>query len=177
MQKFELPISMRQVVKLALLLCAPLILSMAVVLLAWPKQGQAHGGLAVPVGLIVVTVIGLLGIVVAMMGRRVVGISPSTLHVKHSLYTLAIDKSSVTTISVCEVQSLADLGLAKKTNGIAAFGYRSGWFRRKQGDSIFCAVSTGPMYLIALGGHGKYRHLALSANVELIRRIEMWGAT
>ena len=71
--------------------------------------------------------------------------------------------------------TLSEIGLALRTNGVAGFGYLSGWFRRVGNEKIFCAVSQGPLWLLTFEGSAGCRQLALSASAETVRRIEEWA--
>ncbi|KAB8044627.1 hypothetical protein [Janthinobacterium aquaticum] len=66
------------------------------------------------------------------------------------------------------------IGLSIK-NGVAAFGYYSGWFWGRHGELIFCALSKSPVYLVKFDGASKCRQLEISASPEMIRDIKQWG--
>jgi hypothetical protein len=169
MTKDDFPPSPRHVLLLALILFAPLALSLAALWFAAPRPGQA------PLVLEIV-LLAFAAIIVAVARRHSVEIAPDRLTVRHSLYTARIARSDVASLSVQELAAPHQLGLALRTNGIAAFGYLSGWFRRAGGGRTFCAVSRGPLYLVTFEGGARCKYLALSASPELARRIAAWAA-
>jgi hypothetical protein len=169
MTKIDFPPSPRHVVLLSLILFAPLALSFAGVWFAAPKPGQVPPVLGV---LLLV----FAAIIVLVARRHSIEISPQRLTVRHSAYTARIERSEVAALSVQEVATAGQLGLVTRTNGIAAFGYLSGWFRRTGNGSTFCAVSHGPLYLVTFEGSAKCKHLALSASPDVARRIAAWAA-
>lgn len=161
------PPSARQAWLLALILFAPL------GIVFWLMLTAAHGS----AGLVVVgaTLAGLAVVMYFILSRHSVAIAPDQLVVRHSIYTLKLARSEVKAIGACQVASLDDLGLVLRTNGVAGFGYLSGWFRRVGNGKTFCAVSQGPLWLLNIEGSAKCQQLALSASPETIRRIEDWA--
>ncbi|WP_374580047.1 hypothetical protein [Pseudoduganella sp.] len=161
------PPSSRQVSLLALILFAPLSLTAWALLATSPK----------PAGLATVAVIavGFVAILYFIVARHAVELTPSRLKVKHSLYTFSLERSEVSALRVSELASADQIGLALRTNGVAGFGYLSGWFRRVGNEKIFCAVSQGPLWLLTFEGSAGCRQLALSASAETVRRIEEWA--
>ncbi|XLZ69335.1 hypothetical protein ABT364_22805 [Massilia sp. SR12] len=161
------PPSARQAWLMALILFAPL----GIVL--WLMLTASHGNAGVVV--VGVTLAGLMVLMYFILTRYSVLITPEHLVVRHSVYTLKLARSEVKAVSACQVASLDDLGLILRTNGVAGFGYLSGWFRRVGNRKTFCAVSQGPLWLLNIEGSAKCQQLALSASPETIRRIEDWA--
>lgn len=161
------PPSLRQVALLALIMLAPLGVAIAAV------ARSASTPTLVILGGVLLIFIGILYFVTA---RHTVEVRPGRLIVRHSLYTLAIDRSAVSAVKVQQVRTNGCLGLAVRTNGIAAFGYLSGWFRTGDSSRAFCAVSQGPLYLVTLEGNPDCRYLALSADADVARQVEAWAA-
>lgn len=176
MNKIDIPVSSRQMLYLALVIALPLVFSLAVLAWAPPKPGQSPSASIVAAGIVAAVALGLLGLFVAMMKRHAIEITRETLVVRHSLYTLSIERASVTAVSVQEVASVNQLGLSTKSNGIAAFGYFSGWFRAARGEPVFCAISARPLYLITFEGSTPCRQLAISTSLDVANRIAEWGA-
>jgi hypothetical protein len=168
MQRYDIPVLPQQMAWLALLMIAPVALTFAIVFLSQPAKASA----AAPI--LGATLFIVSGIFFAIVLRHAVEIDRAALTVRHSLYTLTIDRSDVT--DVRPLRSLKELGLSTRTNGVAAFGYLSGWFQRARGERTFCAVSALPAYLITLKEGSPCRHLAVSAGPELARSIESWGS-
>jgi hypothetical protein len=115
--------------------------------------------------------------IVATAKRHAIEITQDALVIRHSFYTLAIERHAVQAVQARAVSSMDELGLSTRTNGIAAFGYLSGWFRGVRGERIFCACSQWPVYLITFDGRTRCRQLALSTTPEIARNIEVWAAS
>jgi hypothetical protein len=176
MAKNDLPVSSKQIVYLSLTVFIPLALALVVVFWAPSKPGQMRSDGALAAGIIAVIAIGLLSLIVTTAKRHVIEISRDTLVIRHSLYTLAIERSAVDSAKVREITSMDQVGLSTRKNGIAAFGYFSGWFWGRNGDLTFCALSKWPVYLITFEGSLKCRQLALSTSPEVARSIEAWAS-
>jgi len=161
------PPSLRQVALLALIMLAPLGIAIAAV------ARSASTPTLVILGIVVMVFVVILYFVTA---RHTVEVRRERLIVRHSLYTLAIDRSAISAAKVQQVRTNNCLGLAVRTNGIAAFGYLSGWFRTGDSSRTFCAVSQGPLYLVTLEGNPDCRYLALSADAGIAAKIEAWAA-
>ena len=175
MEKDDIPVSSKQVLYLALLIFLPLALSAAMIHWAPPKPGQTELDNLLAFGIVGAIATVLFGMLVIAAKRHVIEISRDVLVVKHSLYTLALERSEVESAKAREVNSLDQLGLSTRKNGIAAFGYFSGWFWGAHGNITFCALSRWPVYLVTFEGTTKCRQLALSASPEVVRRIEVWA--
>jgi len=160
------PPSPRQVWLLALIMLAPLGVAIAAV-----SRSAAPPVLVILAAALLV----LVAILYFVMTRHTVEVDAQRLTVRHSLYTLSIERGAVGTAKIQAVRTVGCLGLAVKTNGIAAFGYRSGWFRTNDGSRAFCAVSQGPLYLVTFEGYADCRQLGLSANADIAGKIEAWA--
>lgn len=174
MSKNDIPVSPRQMLYLALTMFGPLLLTVALVSIAPVKAGQSGGSKGVAFAIVGTILFGLLAILVCAIRRRAVTITPESLIVRHSVYTLVVNRSEVNKVQIRQIASLDQLGLSTRKNGIAAFGYFSGWFWGLNGDLTFCAMSQWPVQLITFEGSIKCKHLALSAAPELARDIETW---
>lgn len=168
----ELPLSRRQMSCLAAALLGPLLL--VGVAAAWlpPKPGHDPWlGWSVILAIVAVALATLL----LAARRRAIDVDDDAIVVRHSLYTLRLRRAEVAALRVTPVASVAELGLSLRCNGIAAFGYYSGWFSGPRGARTFCAVSTWPAYLVAVEGSARCRHIALSMPPELAQRIAAWA--
>lgn len=174
MTKRDIPVSSRQILYLTLVIFVPLLLAAGVIVWTPAKPGQSDS--AVAFGIVGAISALLLGMVIAAMKRHAIELTRDALVIRHSLYTLLIERNSVTSASVREVTSVDQLGLSTRKNGIAAFGYFSGWFRGAHGDLTFCAISKRPLHVIAFEGSAKCRRLAISASPEVARSIAAWSA-
>ena len=174
-EKKDLPVSLKQLLYLALLIFFPLAISAAVVV--WAPSKPGHGGSDTLLALAIVGAIAavLIAVLLVAARRHAVEISGEGLVVRHSVYTLALERSEVESAKARAITSLDQLGLSTRKNGIAAFGYFSGWFRGAHGDLTFCALSQWPVYLITFEGSTRTRQLAISANAQLIHEIEAWA--
>ena len=173
MVKSDIPVSSRQILYLTLLTFAPLLLAFGVIAWAPSKPGQSD---TLAVWIVGAVSLLLLAMIATTVKRHAIEITGKALVIRHSMYTLRIERSAVVSASVREVGSLDQLGLSTRKNGIAAFGYLSGWFRGAQGDLTFCAISARPLYLITFNGSANCRRLAISASPDVVRAIEAWCA-
>ncbi|WP_338761698.1 hypothetical protein [Massilia sp. METH4] len=174
MSKNELPVSRKQILYLALAVFVPLLFAVAVIWWRPSTAGDAESDQARAAAVLAVMAIGLGAIVAAAAHRRAVELDADVLVIRHSVYTLALDRSRIASAAVKEVATVEELGLRTRANGIAAFGYLSGWFRTRHGQLMFCAISAWPVYHIALDGEAECKEIALSASPELARRIAAW---
>lgn len=154
MQKYNLSVLPRQIASLVLLTVGPLFLAMAAIL--WNRASLVGVAIILAVGLLV------LGMIASVVMRHSVEVSGNALVVKHSMYTLRVERSALRAVQ--HITSPEQLGLSTKKNGIAAFGYYSGWFSGTRNETIFCAVSTLPADVLSLEGHPKCQRLAISSN-------------
>lgn len=119
--------------------------------------------------LLIVTVCG------AMIVRRSIELSNEELVIRHSYYRLKIARKDVTAVEVSQLNSMDELGIVLKTNGIAAFGYLSGWFRMRTGAPLFCAVSARPAYLVTFtGARLDCRTVAVSCSANMAEQLRRW---
>lgn len=173
----DIPVSSKQIVCLSLTVFIPLALALIVVFWAPAEPGQMKSDGMLEAGILGAIAISLLGMIVATARRHTMELSRDMLVIRHSLYTLVIERSTVDLAKARAITSIDQLGLSTRKNGIAAFGYFSGWFRGVNGDLTFCALSKWPVYLITFEGSGKCRRLALSASPDVARSIEAWAST
>ena len=173
--KEDIPISWRQILYLMCIMFIPLVFSGALLLWSPLQQGHTPSGRLVAIGVVASISAGLVGILIATVKRRVVEISPSTLVIRHSIYTLVVPRDSIISVELRQVSSVDQLGLSVRKNGIAAFGYFSGWFTGIYGDLTFCAISKWPVYEVNFKGHAKCKRLALSVNAAVADAIAEWG--
>ena len=172
----DIPVSSKQIRNLALIGFIPLALAVAVIFWAPPKAGQTASDAWLAAAIVGVIAIGLFGLIAVTAMRHSIDVTPAALVIRHSMYTLVMERSAVKSATVREIKSLDQLGLSTKKNGVAAFGYFSGWFRGTRGELTFCALSTWPAYLVTIEGDAKCRRIALSASPELARSIEAWAS-
>lgn len=161
---------------LALAFFVPVLFAVAVMTFAPAKTGQATGSNLVAQGIVLAVVLLLIGIFLATARRHVIEVTPDKLVVKHSLYTLVVQRSEVSGVRIRQITSMDQLGLSTRKNGIAAFGYFSGWFWGAHGKLMFCALSKLPVQLISFDTKGACKYLALSADAEMAHMIEQWAA-
>ncbi|MRV74969.1 hypothetical protein GJ700_24960 [Duganella sp. FT92W] len=177
MSRSDIPVSLRQVLYLALTMFVPLLFTVALVSFAPTKPDATAASKLVAMAIVGTVVLGLIGVLVSTIRRHVVEMTQDSLVVKHSVYTLVVERREIAGIRIRQITSMDQLGLSTRKNGIAAFGYFSGWFWGLHGDIMFCAMSKWPVQLISFEGDVKCRHLALSADSELARKIEAWAAS
>ncbi|GAB2844717.1 hypothetical protein GCM10027277_10770 [Pseudoduganella ginsengisoli] len=171
----KLPTSRRQLAYMALVLFAPVVLTVALVCWAPPKPGQTQADMWIAVGVVALLVVMMTAILSLSALRHAIDITPDTLVVKHSMYTLKLERAAVTSATVRELPSMDAARLSTKKNGTALFGYYSGWFWDTRSNLTFCAVSGQPVYLVAFEGSAKCRQLVLNASPEVAQRIAAWA--
>jgi len=171
----NLPTSPRQLVYLALTLFAPMVLSAALVAWAPAKPGHTPADTLIAGGVVAGVVLLLGAIMAAAAMRHAIEITPGAIVVRHSMYTLTLERAAVTSATVRAIASMDEAGLATRKNGTALFGYYSGWFWDKRGALTFCAASASPLYLVTLEGDAKCRHLVLSASPDIAHDIAAWA--
>lgn len=172
----NIPTAPRQLVYMALTLFAPLLLTVALLCWAPAKPGQTHADMLVAAGVVGAVILLCAAILAVSAMRHAIDITPDALVVKHSMYTLTVNRADVTSVTVRELQSINEAGLSTRKNGTALFGYYSGWFGDTRGALTFCAVSAHPIYMVTLDGNAPCRQLVLSANPEIARAIGAWVA-
>lgn len=175
MKPNDIPVSLRQVFYLAFTIFMPLLLAAVLIIWVPSKPGQTGSDFVIAAGVLGIVSIVLLVLVVVVAHRHAVEIVDDAIVIKHSLYTLVLERNEVNLAHTSKVNSIDQLGLSTRKNGIAAFGYYSGWFWGAYGDLTFCAVSKWPVYLIKFEGSSKCRQIALSASPEVISSIENWA--
>ena len=175
MRRNDIPTSPRQILCLALTIIAPLLFAAALVAWAPEKPGRQGGETLLAAAIIGFILVALLAMVVATARRHVVELNGDVLVIRHSVYTLTVNRRHITSADLDEVRSIEQLGLSTRKNGIAAFGYFSGWFQSTHGELTFCAISKAPLYLITFDGHVKCRQLAIGASAETARSIVAWA--
>lgn len=171
----NIPTSPRQLVYMALTLFAPLLLTVALICWAPAKPGQTQADTLVAAGVVAGVVVLFAAILAVSAMRHAIDITPGALVVKHSMYTLTVNRADVTSVTVREIPAIADARLSTRKNGTALFGYYSGWFWDTRGALTFCAVSAHPIYMVTLEGNAPCRQLVLSASPEVARAIGAWG--
>lgn len=174
MKKELLATAWGQIVGIALLMGVPVGIAFYMLVVNAPPRALEKGwspGMVI----VMITVLLVLTVLFALIFRRSVELSDEALLVRHSYYSITIARKDVTAIEATELKSVAELGLTLKTNGVAAFGYLSGWFRTRTGAPIFCAVSAKPIYLVSLtGARLACPTLALSCSADMAEKIRRW---
>ncbi|KQW87050.1 hypothetical protein ASC94_26860 [Massilia sp. Root418] len=176
LNKIDIPVLPRQLFYLAVTLIAPLVLTISLVILPPLKAGQGTDSRWVALGIAAAILTALTGVLFASAKRHEVELSEQLLVIRHSLYTLVVQRGAVKLATVRQVTSTDALELTSRKNGIALFGYLSGWFWSSNGALTFCAVSAMPAHVITFEGDAKCRKLILSASPETVQDILRWCA-
>jgi hypothetical protein len=152
-------------------------MALSAALVAWApaKPGHTPADTLMAGGVVAGVVLLLAAIMAAAAMRHAIEITPGAIVVRHSIYTLTLDRAAVTSATVRAIASIDEAELTTRKNGTALFGYYSGWFRDKRGALAFCAASATPLYLVTLEGDTKCRQLVLSASPEIARDIAEWA--
>ncbi len=163
-----------QLVGIALLMGVPVGIA-AYLLMQKSRARVADTGWDPGMMIVAMTVLLIVSVCGAMILRRSIELYPDALTVRHSYYTLKIARKDVSAVEVTELQAVGELGLTLKTNGVAAFGYLSGWFRTRTGAKIFCAVSARPLYLVTFTSTRlDCAMLALSCSSAMAEKLRRW---
>ena len=172
----NIPTSPRQLLTFALVMLGPMVLAMAAICWAPAKPGHTPSDTWTAAVLVGAATLLLGALVAASAFRHAIVITPATLTVKHSVYTLTLSRADVTSATVRELRSIGEAGLTARKFGTAILGYYSGWFWGARGALTFCAVSATPLYLVTLEGSAPCRQLVLSAGPDIARDIAAWAA-
>lgn len=166
-------IAWRQLAMLLLLIISPLAIMLLVVTMELDPDPEDSGVAALIAS---VLCIGAAAVVAwAMTSRRAVQLADDALRIQHSFYTLEVSRGDAHQLKVEQVQSLDDLAITIKKNGVAAFGYLSGWFYGPSGALMFCAVSEFPVFRLKLHGNTRCRLIAISCSHEMAAAIRAWA--
>lgn len=121
-----------------------------------------------------------LGIGIAVLAsiglRRSIKLTDDCLVVRHSFYRIEIRKSHISKVTCEKCDDVTTLYLSSKKNGIAGFGFYSGWFHDRQGELVFCAISSLPTYRFVFAGDVQCRSVVLSCSSDMANKIFQWGS-
>ena len=177
MTKLPIPVSSRQILLLGLLTLGPL-LAVAVASAKSPSNANlSPTELQLGWAIIIALTVGLAGVLAATATRHLLSLDAQALTVRHSLYTLRIDRKDVTALRVERLSNLHSLDLGLRTNAIAFFGYYSGWFGGMGREKTFCAISGGPLFLITIDGPVRCKRVALSLSNQAADDVRAWAST
>ncbi len=169
MKKEAVRTAWSQVVGIILLMAIPV--GIAAFMMMQNSRGGANPGTLI----VAMTVLLIVTVCGAIIARRSIELSADELSIRHSYYSLKIARRDVSAVEVTKLASMSELGLTLKTNGVAAFGYLSGWFRLRTGARIFCAVSAKPIYRVTLtAARLDCTTVALSCSEEMAESIRRW---
>jgi hypothetical protein len=175
-ESHDVPVARRQLMYLAAVTAIPLALTVLAIFFAPLKLGETERSIFLGLGIVGLVVLIIGWMLMTAVLRHTITLHADALVLKHSMYTFQLQRSEISAIKVSAIDSVEQLGLAIRKNGIAAFSYYSGWFWGRKNELIFCAVSTYPVYLISFEGTAKCRQLALSATPAMAERILKWAA-
>lgn len=166
----QIPVSSRQVVLIGLLVAAPVLISAALIFRDHARAGPW------PPGAEILALSALLPVIVCgfMLARRSVVVVGNVLTVRSAFYTLSIARDQMASPALAQVASRSALGITLKRNGIAGFGFLSGWFYAMRGEKMFCAVSTYPACHLIFRGHPKCSSAAISHTEAVANVIQAW---
>jgi len=161
-----------QLIGIGSLILVPLIIVYFVIESGPKGPTEDWGGAA----LVTYAIGGLTGILVCtpMFFRRQIVLSDNKLVISHSFYTLSIARSDVSSVTVTELAKADELGISTKKNGVAGFGYLSGWYNGPYGDLMFCAISSRPIYRVELDGNLRCSIIGLSCSAQMAQQIARW---
>lgn len=167
----KIPTAISQVVLLMVLILCPLLIAALIMLNAGPVRASDR---VIANGLLLLSAITPLLFGFLMLGRRTVAITTDALTIRHTFYRISIQRTELQQFSVRLLEPPVAEHLAIKTNGIAAFGFYSGWFSDHYGKKVFCAVSGQPVYLLELAGHPRLDTIIMSATPAVFQALQGW---
>ncbi|NHZ65612.1 hypothetical protein [Massilia genomosp. 1] len=118
----------------------------------------------------------LLGLLVctSMFIRHSVELTADALVIKHAFYTFRVERACIQGAVITRSGDMSSLAMSTKRNGIAAFGYYSGWFKVAHGERAFMAISGAPVVMLRFTGHPKCALLAVSGSATLEAELAAW---
>lgn len=161
MRTEQLPLAAGRVAALALLLFGPLALAAMLGAIMPAKPGDTGALAAGILGLCAMLMLAIFG---AIAMRRSVTFGDRDVIIRHSFYTIRIDAQAWTGAAL---DTVGQSGITFRKNGIAAFGYYSGWFAGARGDTVFCAIGGGTLYRIATPGHARCSAILIGCSAPL----------
>ncbi|HEX8614312.1 MAG TPA: hypothetical protein VF800_23780 [Telluria sp.] len=172
--KIGIPTSTNKVFLIGMLFAVPLLLTTGFYFLSPHQKVPGPMELGLVSGLLIAS--GLLAVATCacMLARRSVELTGDEIVLKHSFYTLRLRREAMQAPVISCTDDIRSLGIAIKTNGIAAFGYYSGWFNATDGQPIFLAISGAPIVVLRFAGHPTCSVLALSASDALQAKLAAW---
>lgn len=176
MKKEAVATAWSQVAAIVLLMAVPVGIA-AYMIMQKSRARVADTGWDPAILIVAMTVLLIITVCGAMVGRRSIELGSDELAIRHSFYSIKIARHDVSAVEVEELKSMDELGLTLKTNGVAAFGYLSGWFRMRNGARIFCAASAKPIYRVTFSSARlNCSTLALSCSKDMAESIRRWLA-
>lgn len=176
MMKIDIPTSDKQVFLIGMLIAVPLLLTTFFYYLTPHKQAPSALETGLVGGILVASGLFALVLCASMRMRHSVELGADAIVVKHAFYTLRLARGKIQAPAIERLPDVRSLGITTKRNGIAAFGYYSGWFNASKGERVFMAVSGTPLVVLRLAGHPKCSVLALSSSGSLEADLAAWFA-
>jgi hypothetical protein len=172
----NIPISLKQVLFVGLLFVMPILLA-AIGTFGFPESHQSSKE-ELWFSTTVLIAAAIISIVVcrSMITRRSVELTEEYILVKHTFYTFQVHWRDIHSVTVSRTSDVPDLKISTKKNGIAAFGFYSGWFNADYGELVFLAISVPPILVIRFAGHPKCSAVALSCSSAMEAGIRAWAS-
>lgn len=172
--KIAIPSSNKQVVLIGMLFAAPLLFAASVYFFTAHDKvpGAAEQGFTG--GLLIALALFAAATCASMLARRTVELGADAIVVRHSFYTLRLQRGELHAPAVSRVDDVRSLGITIKTNGIAAFGFYSGWFNSAHGGKLFLAISGAPVVVLRFTGHPRCAGLAMTGGAALEADLAAW---
>lgn len=170
----DIPTSNKQVVLIGMLFAVPLLFATGFYFLT----PHAKAPTAIETGfvsgmLIASAMLGLL-VCTSMLLRHSVALTADALVVRHAFYTFRLERARIQGPGITRSADVTSLAISTKRNGIAAFGYYSGWFNVAHGERAFLAISGAPIVVLRFTGHPKCSVLAVSGGAILEAELAAW---
>ncbi|NHZ87560.1 hypothetical protein F2P45_00710 [Massilia sp. CCM 8733] len=176
MIKIDIPTSNKQVLPIGVLFAVPLLLTTFFYFLTPHQKAPGSMELGFVGGMLIASGVLALVLCASMLKRHSVELGPDAIVVKHAFYTFRLARADIRAPAVERLPDVRSLGISNKRNGIAAFGFYSGWFNATSGERVFMAVSGAPVVVLRFTGHPKCSVLAVSSGGNLEADLAAWLA-
>lgn len=170
----DIPTSKKQVFLTGMLFAVPLLLATGFYFLTPHAKAPTAMETGFVSGMLIASA--LLGLLVctSMLTRHSLEFNADVLVVRHAFYTFRLERARIQGPVIARSADLTSLPISTKRNGIAAFGYYSGWFNVAQGKRAFLAISGAPIVVLRFTGHPTCSLLAVNGNAALEAELAAW---
>lgn len=173
MQNVKIPTLPYHIAIMAILMIFPLVLTGYILLFPFSSEAQSTSNV---IGLVLVGLAFIFSVAILFLiaMRREIMIVDNYLLLKHTFYSIKVDKSKIKSLSLEVRNNVPTDFISLKINGIAAAGFYSGWFLNSVGKKIFCAVSKKPVCRIEIFDDDGFSEVIFSCPENSFAEIRQW---